>query len=125
MTPARKAREERRRRVAELLAEYPHMSDTAVALALGVSDTTVSNDRKALNIPNGVIRRQRLRLAEMESALPWRIRGEWDSAEIVASCSVCRKIRVVSAATTAVSCRCGRVMSLRAIFSYSPNASEG
>lgn len=125
MTAARKAREERRRRVAELLAEDPSMSDTAVALTLGVSDTTVANDRRALGIDSGVLRRQRLKASEGAGMSPWRLRGEWDSAEVVASCSICRKIRVVAVETMAVSCRCGRSMVLRAVLSYSPLVLEG
>lgn len=62
MTPARKAREARRQRVAELVAETPYLSDLAMSAILGVSPSTVANDRRALGIPSGVTRRRRMRV---------------------------------------------------------------
>ena len=123
---AARRRDARRAAVKAAFDADPALSDDAVAAGLGVSGQTVLNDRVALGIESGVVRRQKLRMAEAaakadeprRSRKGWRMLGDWDTAEVVASCSVCRILKPVPPRVTRMACKsCGRAMGFRAVLS--------
>lgn len=128
LSAAARRRDARRAAVKAAFDEDPELSDDAVAAGLGVSGQTVLNDRVALGIESGIVRRQKLRMAEAAAKVGeprrsrrrkgWRMLGDWDTAEVVASCSVCRILKPVPPRVTGMACKsCGRAMGFRAVLS--------